>query len=106
MTYNFSNYLKNQDKGQRVYVEATNRRTQDHQLINRLQAQDRTAIVNLYDASGAAHAVQPPDWIKDNIMEHIGQEKPNLSPPDNPVPPPLGITGILYSFASLSIDDT
>ncbi len=37
------------------------------------------------ESYAAAHAVQPPDWIKDSILERISQEKPEVSPPDNPV---------------------
>jgi len=34
----------------------------------------------------AAHAVQPPDWMKTSIMERLTQETPGQAPPDTPAP--------------------
>ncbi|MFN0174540.1 MAG: anti-sigma factor domain-containing protein [Saprospiraceae bacterium] len=55
------------------------------------------------ESYAAAHAVQPPDWIKDNIMERIGQEKPNLSPPDNPVPDSSKFSLRLFQFLAFTL---
>lgn len=36
------------------------------------------------EAYAAAHAVQPPVWMKDRIMERLNQEPPLQAPPDAP----------------------
>ncbi|MBC7775773.1 MAG: anti-sigma factor [Phycisphaerae bacterium] len=46
----------------------------------------------------AAHAVQPPDWVKASIMKRIELEKPDLSPPNVPMPIPSKFPLRLFQF--------
>lgn len=55
------------------------------------------------ESYAVAHAVQPPDWMKDNIMERIGQEKPEISMPDNAAPPPGKFPLRLFQFLAFAL---
>ncbi len=50
------------------------------------------------EAYAAAHAVQPPDWMKASIMQRLEHEKPDISPPDVPMPGPGKFPLRLFQF--------
>lgn len=67
---------------------------EEHAQVERMAAQhpevraEMAAIEISLESYAAAHAVTPPDWMKARILERIGQEAPNQSPPDAPTPGP------------------